>query len=219
MHRLTQKLLVGLTGGIACGKTTVADYLHAHGAHLIDTDIIARQVVEPNTTTNKRIRGLLGDDYFLADGNLHRAKIKQQIFNNPVIKRQYEDIILPNIRQATLQAVKQTPDGVCYAVLIVPLLFEKGMYAYTDYDIVVDVPEDVQIQRAIARSPADAAVIRQIIAAQMPRQERHTLADFIIDNHGDLQHLTTQLEILHKHLCGMAKQGDYFHEHTDHSTH
>lgn len=209
---LKQPLIIGLTGGIASGKTTVADYLAALGAYLIDTDMIAREVVRPQSPTTLRIGQLLGDDYLLADGNLNRGKIKQRIFNNEDIKVQYENIILPAIRQATLDAIDNIPETACYAVLIVPLLFEKGLNQHTDYNIAVDLPVEEQIRRGILRKPEDEAVIRQIIATQMPRAERNRRADFVIDNLQPLDILYTQLDSLHRRLCQMKKTS---HETTD----
>lgn len=196
-------LIIGLTGGIASGKTTVADYLAELGAHLIDTDVIARQVVAPNTPTTLAIRNLLGKDYLLADGNLDRAKIKQRIFNDAPIKTQYEAIILPAIREATLDALARVPDEVCYALLIVPLLFEKGLDKHCDYTISVDIPVTEQIRRGIARKPDDEVVIRQIIAAQMSCETRNARADFVVDNHVPLEKLHAQLNILHRQLCNL----------------
>ncbi len=205
MKRETSPLIIGLTGGIASGKTTVANYLEKLGAYLIDTDIIARQVVEPNSPTNQKIHNLLGDGYFLSDGHLNRAAIKQLIFNNNVIKEQYEGIILPAIRQATLDALHAAPKDCCYVLLIVPLLFEKGLDAYTDYNISVDIPLEVQIQRGIARNPDDEQVIRRVIAAQMPRENRNQQADFVIDNTQPLEKLHQQLNKLHSNLCKLTK--------------
>lgn len=197
----TTPTLFGLTGGISSGKTTVANYFAHLGAYLIDTDIIAREVVKPHSATTLRIRDLLGADYLLDDGNLNRAAIKTVIFNNDDIKQQYEAIILPAIRQATLAAIDNIPQDVCYALLIVPLLFEKGLDKYTDYTISVDLPTDVQIERAIARNPRDKDVIENIIAAQMPRELRNERADFVINNHQPLEKLYEQLNILHVQLC------------------
>ncbi|PID63725.1 MAG: dephospho-CoA kinase [Gammaproteobacteria bacterium] len=197
---MSRALIVGLTGGIASGKTTVANYLAAQGAHLIDTDIIAREVVAPNAPTTLAIVDLLGADCLLPDGNLNRAHIKQRIFNDDILKDQYEAIILPAIRQATLAALDSVPVVACYAVLIVPLLFEKGLDKYCDYTVCVDLPVEEQIHRAIARKPDDEAVIRQIIAAQMPRQERNAHADSLIDNHVGIAQLHAQLDELHQLL-------------------
>lgn len=198
---LNRPLIIGLTGGIASGKSTIANYLGSRGAYLIDTDIIAREVVIPNSQTYLNIRQLLGDNYFLVDGQLDRHAIKSLIFHNTTIKTQYESIILPAIREATLAAIEHIPPTVCYALLIAPLLFEKGLDHYTDYNINVDLPVDVQIRRGIARKPEDEAVIRRIIAAQLPRQTRNLLADFVIDNRQDLESVYHDLNKLHDMLC------------------
>ncbi len=204
MMKNNSVLVVGLTGGIASGKTTVANYLESLGAYLVDADMIARQVVEPHSPTTKKIRDLLGNDYFLADGNLNRPAIKQLIFNDDVIKKQYEAIILPAIRQATLDALNSVPIACNYVLLIVPLLFEKGLDTYTDYNISVDIPTELQIQRGIARNPNDEQVIRRVIAAQMTREERNKRADFVIDNTQPLDTLYQQLDKLHLDLCKLA---------------
>ncbi|PIE42484.1 MAG: dephospho-CoA kinase [Gammaproteobacteria bacterium] len=194
-------LIIGLTGGIASGKTTVANYLKQLGAYIIDTDVIAREVVAPGAETTTKIRALLGDKYLLADGHLNRAAIKKRIFHDAAIKRQYENIILPAIRKATLSALDHIPSQVDYALLVVPLLFEKGLDQYTDYNISVDIPTEKQIQRAISRKPDDETVIRNIIAAQMDRQQRNKQADFIVNNDVDLDTLHRQLDTLHRTLC------------------
>lgn len=205
MKANTTAFLVGLTGGIACGKTTVANYLAEQGAYLIDTDIIARQVVMPDTPTHQQIHKLFGDAYFLADGHLNRQAIKQHIFSDNKSKQRYEAIILPAIRQATLQAITRISPDVCYTLLIVPLLFEKGLDRYTDYNISVDVPTATQIQRGVKRKPEDEGLIRQIIAAQMPREARNQRADYVIDNSVTLEKLYRQLDKLHVNLSRLAK--------------
>lgn len=215
---MKKPLIIGLTGGIASGKTTVANYLAQLGAYLIDTDIIAREVVTPNSPTTLVISHLLGTDFLLPDGNLNREKIKQHIFNNPTIKAQYEAIILPAIRQATLDALRAIPSTACYAILVVPLLFEKGLNNYCNYTISVDIPVEMQIHRGISRNPDDENVIREIIAAQLPREQRNTRADFIIDNHVSLEKLHTQLDILHITLCHLLTTAEETHETFTHQT-
>ncbi|MBS9777289.1 MAG: dephospho-CoA kinase [Gammaproteobacteria bacterium] len=200
LHKSTPTLF-GLTGGIASGKTTVANYLGNLGAHIIDTDIIAREVVEPNSKTTCEIRKLLGSNYFLSDGNMNRGAIKKLIFTDELIKQQYEAIILPAIRNATLDAIMQMPIDSCYGLLVVPLLFEKGLNEYTSYNINVDIPTEIQIQRAISRQPSDKYIIEQIIEAQMSREDRNAHADFIVNNHQSLDTLYKDLDLLHQKLC------------------
>lgn len=201
---MSKPLIIGLTGGIASGKTTVANYLGDLGAYLIDTDLIARDVVRPDSPTTLAIKNLLGDDYLLADGNLNRPKIKQRIFNDSSIKMQYENIILPAIRKATIAAIDAVPTDVCYALLIVPLLFEKGLDKHVDYSISVDIPVAEQIRRGVQRNPADETVIRQIIDTQMPREQRNQQADFVVDNHVPLQQMYMALNHLHNRLCQLS---------------
>ena len=197
-------VLLGLTGGVASGKTTVADYFCKLGAYLIDADVIAREVVSPNSSVTKKIYDLLGSNYFLDDGNLNRSAIKQLIFNDEVIRKQYEAIIMPTIRQAILKALKLIPMSSCYTVLIAPLLFEKELEKYTDFNINVDLPVDEQIQRAIKRKSRDEVVIREIIASQLSRVERNSRADFVIDNSHSLRELYQHLDKLHIEICQLS---------------
>ncbi len=198
-------LVIGLTGGIASGKTTVANYLEKQGAYLIDADIIARQVVEPSTPTNKAIYELLGKEYFLSNSELDRAKIKQLIFTDESIKNKYEEIINPAIRQAILDSLYSANKNCSYILLVVPLLFERGFDIYTDYNISVDISRELQLQRGIARKIADKDVIAKIISSQLPREERNTKANFIVDNKLSLEELYAQLDKLHSHLCTLTK--------------
>lgn len=201
---MSDTLVVGLTGGIASGKTTVANYLSKQGAYLIDTDIIAREVVAPNSPTTLAISGLLGEDYLLDGGNLNRQKIKKRIFNDALIMSQYESIILPAIRKATLESLNTIPSDACYALLIVPLLFEKGLDRYCDYTVSVDLSMDEQVRRGVERKPNDEPLIRKIIASQMSREARNARADFIVDNNQSLENLYPQLNKLHQQLLELA---------------
>ncbi len=206
MSQCSTPTLFGLTGGIASGKSTVADYLQSLGAHVIDADIIARQVVEPNTTTTKEIFNLLGAEFFLVDGHINRPAVKKLIFNDDAIKQQYEEIVLPAIRKAILDEIVAIPPHVCYSLLVAPLLFEKGLDCYTCYNISVDLPIESQIQRAIARNPRDKGVIDNIIKAQMPREIRNAKADFVINNNQPLEDLYQDLAELHTKFCQLPSK-------------
>lgn len=190
----------GLTGGIASGKTAASDYFATLGAHVVDTDVIAREVVRVGSPTLASIRETFGDAFFTSEGLLNRAKVKALIFNDAKLKAKYEAIIHPAIRAQTLARITDAPATTPYAIVVVPLLFEKGFDAHTDKNIVVDVPEDVQITRAIKRKPSDEPIIRNIIAQQMSRQDRLNHADFILENDQDLAHLYAQIDDLHVKL-------------------
>lgn len=199
--------IVGLTGGIASGKTVASNYLQRLGAYVVDTDVVARQVVEPQTSTYLLIRALLGAAYFHDDGHLNRHKIRQRIFSDNAIKTQYEAIILPAIREKTRAAMAEAPADAPYVLLVVPLLFEKGMDEWVDVSVVIDVPESLQITRALKRDQAHTNEnIEQIISQQMPRLVRNARADFVIDNALTLEKTQQRLNILHQQLVILAQR-------------
>lgn len=190
----------GLTGGIASGKTAASDYFSTIGAYIVDTDVIAREVVCIGSPTLARIRENFGDTFFTAEGHLDRLRVKSSIFNDSTLKGRYEAIIHPAIRAHTQTQIAAAPSTAPYVIVVVPLLFEKGFDAHTDKNIVVDVPEDIQIARAVKRKPSDEPIIRNIIAQQMSRHDRLKRADFVLENNKDLAHLYAQIDALHSTL-------------------
>lgn len=198
--------IVGLTGGIASGKTTAADYLISKGILAVDADKVARQVVAVSTPTYQAIVDLLGVDFLNADKTLNRSKIKALIFSDEKIKAAYEAIILPAIRQAILDELAQTKARAVaafhpYLLLIVPLLFEKGLDTYCDKTVVIDIDEKTQFTRLLTRDAISKQTAQGIIAAQMSRAMRNQRADFVIENTGDRKALYTALDNLHKILA------------------
>jgi len=191
-------LVVGLTGGIGCGKSTVADLFKKHGAIIIDTDVIARHLTQADGEAIAAIRLAFGDDYITGNGALNRTKMRGLIFSDADAKQRLEMILHPLIlgqAKLKLQQLRTKP----YIILVVPLLAESPAFRQqVQRVLVVDCNEDTQIARVIGRSLISGQVVRDIIAQQTPRAERLRLADDVIHNETTLKKLAAQVEVLHK---------------------
>ena len=198
-------LVVGLTGGIGSGKTAVSDAFARRGAAVIDTDLIARELVEPGQPALAEIRARFGAEILTDDGRLDRRRLRQLIFTDPRARTDLETILHPRIDAAVRErlAAVDTP----YAIVVIPLLTETGRQrGYLDRVLVVDVPERLQIERVMARDAVGAAQARQALAAQAGRAERLALADDVIHNDTSLAALDRQVEALHQsYLRGAAR--------------
>ena len=195
-------LTVGLTGGIGSGKTAASDYFQSLGIVVVDADIIAREVVEPGQIAWQAITERLGNDILHADKTLNRQQLRQQVFRQPELRQWLESVIHPQVRQVTLQQLQQAKSP--YRILVSPLLFESGQVEMTDINIVIDISQALQIERACARDHNDAAAIQRIIDAQMARHERSQKADYVVDNSGTLEELQQNLLVLHQTLLEQA---------------
>lgn len=190
-------LIVGLTGGIGCGKSTATEIFAKLGATVIDTDQIAHQLTALGQPAVAAIQQQFGADYVLPDGTLDRSRLRNLVFSDAAAKKQLEALLHPLIKdevRSRLVAAK-TP----YAIVAVPLLLETGAYrGIVQRTLVVDCAEEQQLARAMARSGLDEAEVRAIMACQVSRAERLRQADDIIDNHGDQAALQQQVERLHR---------------------
>ena len=193
---------VGLTGGIGSGKSRVAELLAGLGAGVIDTDLIARELTEPGTPTLARIAADFGPEVLYPDGTLNRATLRDRVFRDRAARIRLESILHPRIRNLMLErtAKLHTP----YAVLVVPLLFETGQESLMDRVLVVDCPEETQIERVQRRSQLGPADMARILASQVSRAERLARADDVIDNSGELAALAPQVECLHRFYLDLA---------------
>ena len=192
------KRLIGLTGGIASGKSAVATRLEQLGAEAIDTDQIARAIVEPGQPALASISAHFGTDLLQADGALDRAALRAKIFANPDERSWLEALLHPLIRQTALARAAQSKKTL--VVLVVPLLFETGQYQQTALNIVVDVDINTQRQRVLTRDGVSPEQVDQILAAQMSREMRLQKADRVIDNSGTLEQLFAQVDTLYAEL-------------------
>ena len=195
-------LRVGVTGGIGSGKTALTDWLSEQGIVIVDADRVAREVVQPGTPALKAIIDAFGEQYLTQDGNLDRAAMRQLVFGDVEKRLLLESITHPQIREALWDQLQRADSA--YVVLSSPLLLESGQSEMVDVSVVVDVPEEMQIQRTMARDANDKALVEKIMAAQMRRQKRLELADIVVDNSGDLSALHDRAALLHETLLNRA---------------
>jgi dephospho-CoA kinase len=199
--------LIGLTGGIGSGKTAVSNLLAQLGAGIVDTDLIAHQITAPGGKAIPLIRDHFGAEFIDNGGALDRAKMRSLVFQNLEAKKALEAITHPLIRQETLRQVGQLADaGAPYLLLVVPLLIESGTWIdQIDYLVVVDCPEETQIQRVMHRSNLSRTEVEAILKAQTSRQERLAIANAVIDNQGKLSELKAAVQELHQKILGIKK--------------
>jgi dephospho-CoA kinase len=194
---------VGLTGGIGSGKSTVADLFAELGTPVVDTDIIARELTAPGGAALEAIHALFGDVVMQADGTLDRAALRRRVFADSTARRQLEAILHPRIRQAVDRALAAL--DAPYALVVVPLLVETGGYRdVLDRVLVVDCPEDLQIERVTARSGLTRDEAKAILAAQTGRAERLAAADDVIVNTTTREALRADVATLHQRYLALA---------------
>ena len=194
--------VVGITGGIGSGKSAVTDHLETLGITVVDADKVARVVVEPGTPGLAAIAEHFGEDILLADGRLDRAALRKIVFDNPDERKVLEGITHPRIRDEISRQLSEANSP--YVVLSSPLLLESGQNTFADYVVVVDVPEEVQLTRTMARDNNSEALVKQIMAAQLNRRRRLSRADTSIMNNGSLDALYERVKRLHEDLLARA---------------
>lgn len=199
------QFIVGLTGGIGSGKTTVANEFKRLGVELVDADIIARDVVKPGTVCLNAIAEKFSPGILLPDGNLDRARLRTLIFNHADNKRWLNELMHPAIRTELLQQLARTKSPYC--ILIAPLLFENQLEQQVNRSLVVDVPEAVQRLRTAQRDNVTQSEVENIIKAQIKRTERLKKADDIINNVLPWAQVKQQILPLHrKYMAFLNKQ-------------
>jgi len=195
--------VVVLTGGIASGKTAVSDRFAQLGVPVIDTDIIAREVVQPAQPALFQITEVFGQKVLTEEGHLDRRKMRQIVFSDPDSRKQLERILHPAIRARALEQVQSLDSP--YGILVVPLLAESGSFQWTDRVLVVDVDPAIQIDRVMKRDGIDSEQARAILKAQTTRQHRLGLADDVIENDGNLLDLDLKVLKLHAKYTSLAQ--------------
>lgn len=202
--------VIGLTGGIGSGKSTVADMLVAHGAALADTDRIAHSLTEPGGAAIPAIREAFGDDVIAADGRMDRAAMRALAFSDPAVRRRLEGILHPMIRDRTQAQIEAAVrDGAPYVVVAVPLLVESGNWrGRYDRVLVVDCPPEVQVERVMRRSGLTREQVEAILAAQADRAVRLAAADDVVDNGGPPDALAAKVAALHARYAGLSRSGE-----------
>ena len=194
--------VLGLTGGIGCGKTAVSNMLEALDICVVDADIIARQVVEPGSEGLKAIVAHFGADILLADGNLNRSALRELVFSNTEYKNWLNALLHPLIRQQIITDLNNATSP--YVVLVAPLLFENGLDKYCNRTLLIDVPKNVQIERTVKRDNISLEQVNSIIAAQMSREQKQQQADDILNNDRSLTLVKHDLIALHKGYLKLA---------------
>jgi dephospho-CoA kinase len=199
--------VIGLTGGIGSGKSTVADHFVARGAALVDTDRLAHALTAPGGAAIEPIRAAFGDAVIAPDGRMDRAAMRALAFSDPEARHRLEAILHPMIRARTQDDIRAAIEaGAPYVIVAVPLLVEAGPRAGRfDRILVVDCPPEVQVERVVARSALPPAQVRAILAAQASREARLAAADDVIDNSGAPLALTAQVDRLHAAYAGLSR--------------
>ena len=195
-------LIIGLTGGIGSGKSTVAGYFAQHGVPVIDADRLARELVVPGSSAADEIAAVFGSNMLLPDGSLDRPRLRRLVFADPSERRRLEAILHPRIyaemRRRT--RVLRAP----YCIWVIPLLVETAETALVDRVLVVDAPETQQEERVLAREGMDMETLKAILSSQASRAERLRAADDVIVNNADLVHLQRQVTALHHRYLALA---------------
>lgn len=197
--------IVALTGGIASGKTAVSDRFAALGVPVIDTDVIAYQVVEPGQPALQEIVAAFGKVMLLANGKLNRRMMRETIFSDPVAKQRLESILHPAIRARVQQQIAAVVADYC--LVVIPLFTESGAYDWVDRVLVVDTDEETQIERVMQRDGVSREQAEAALASQTSRQSRLALADDVIENNGskaDLDAAVSRLHALYMRLATSA---------------
>lgn len=192
--------IVGLTGGIGSGKSTVVRMFGDLGVHWVDADDVAREVVEPGTQALKAIAEHFGKGILDASGALDRAQLRTIVFEQPEERQWLEALLHPIIRRELERQLNPEHYPLPYVLLVSPLLFETDQHQLVDFALVVDVPVEVQVERTVARDTNTPEQVERIIAAQMPRDQRCAKANAIIDNNRPYVDVERQVHELHKRM-------------------
>jgi dephospho-CoA kinase len=202
--------VIGLTGGIGSGKSTVADLLVERGAALVDTDRIAHELTAPGGDAIAPIRAAFGDGVIAPDGRMDRAAMRALAFSDPDARRRLESILHPLIRERTTRGIERAAHaGAPYVIVAVPLLVESGDWrGRYDRVLVVDCPPEVQVERTMRRSALPRAQVDAILAAQASRAQRLAAADDVVDNGGPPDALPAQVDRIHAAYAGLSRSGE-----------
>ncbi|EFA70487.1 dephospho-CoA kinase [Cylindrospermopsis raciborskii S07] len=188
------KRLIGLTGGIATGKSTVANYLASvYGLPILDADIYARDAVSESSVILSQITQRYGKEILLTDGNLNRKKLAEIIFNQSPERSWVENLIHPYVRNCFLKTIEESPNDTL--VLVIPLLFEAGLENLVNEIWVVYCQGEIQKQRLMSRNDLTEAQAMARINSQLPLEEKVARADVVLDNSSDLESLLRQVDL------------------------
>lgn len=196
------RFILGLTGGIGSGKSAASDWFEQQGIEVVDADVVARQVVDVGQPALAKIAHTFGDWCLLEDGTLNRRAMREYIFSQPGARQDLEAITHPFIRSEIVRQLNAATSP--YVILVSPLLFETNQHRLVQHSLLIDTTPELQLQRAMSRDHQKADQIKNIMAAQLPREEKLRLANDVVANTGSLEQLYTQLQPLHQHYLSMA---------------
>jgi dephospho-CoA kinase len=200
-------LRIGLTGGIASGKSAASDCFASLGVPVIDTDLISRELVQPGTQGLQEVIENFGESILDETGKLDRVRLRAIVFASDDKRQLLEDILHPAIRNRVEELVAEITQAP-YVIIVIPLLFETRYPIPVDRVLLVDVNEDLQLERLIQRDNLDREQARAMLRAQTTRQQRLQMADDIIRNNGSIEELHAQLRTLHHDYLVMADKAE-----------
>ncbi|ARP37336.1 dephospho-CoA kinase [Vibrio syngnathi] len=196
-------IIIGLSGGIASGKTTVANLFNEHfNIDIVDADIVAREVVALGSDGLKQITEHFGESILLEDGTLNRSRLRELIFSDPKEKQWLNDLLHPMIRDKIDSDLSKITSP--YGLLVAPLLVENQMQGMADRVLIVDVPVEVQIERTMSRDNVSREQVESILKSQASREQRLAVADDVIKNHTKNQELLPQITDLHQKYLAIS---------------
>jgi dephospho-CoA kinase len=197
-------LIIGLTGGIGSGKSTVAEMFSKRGANIIDTDVISHQLTAPGQPAVASIEKFFGKDIIAADGGLDRVKLRHLVFSDATAKKFLEDLLHPLIREQVVKKLSEK-NSAPYRIVVVPLLFETNAYEQIiQRSLLVDCPEQLQLTRATSRGRLNEAEVQAVMATQYSRKQRLDKADDVILNDGAIKELEDKVMRLNKKYLSLA---------------
>lgn len=197
--------VIGLTGGIGCGKTLVSDHLASLGVPIIDTDVIARQIVEPNSPTLSELVDTFGEEILLEDGSLNRDQLRKLAFSNSENKQKLDAITHPAILDEAIRQLEQV--DYSYVIVVIPLLNkESAFFPFLDHVLAINTDKETRILRVMKRNSLPREAVEKIVATQLTDQQRQQFADDQIDNNGSKQATKEQASQLHQKYLELAKK-------------
>ncbi len=196
---------VGLTGGIASGKTTISDLFAARGVPVIDTDLISRGLLEPGEPAFKQVSDHFGGAILNQDGRIDRVRLREIVFSDPKEKSWLEKMLHPLIYQRSLEQIRQHKNAA-YVLVVVPLLFEKNFQSLVDRVLAVDCPAEIQIERLLQRDRITRSLARKMLDQQLSNQQRLARAHDAIDNRDNDADLAAQVDSLHQAYLAMSAE-------------
>jgi dephospho-CoA kinase len=195
---------VGLTGGIASGKTTISNLFTRYKVPVIDTDVISRELLEPDEDAFTQVITHYGNDILSDSGSIDRVKLRQIIFSSDIEKKWLETMLHPLIYHRSHDAILKNA-AADYVLLVVPLLLETNFQSLVDRILVVDCPAEIQIARLLERDNIDSELAHKMLSQQLSNPERLAKAHDIIDNQQDKSALESQVDKLHQHYLALSR--------------